>query len=89
MALFAGAWGRWPVAKDWVALVLGFGGIVVLNLGSELRGSPVGVGALMFGTAAWAFGIAGNPRFPALFDFTMIGILPSAHLRKAPLARLP
>jgi drug/metabolite transporter (DMT)-like permease len=56
MALFAGAWGRWPLAKDWVALVLGFGGIVVLNLNSELRGSPVGVGALMFGTAAWAFG---------------------------------
>ena len=56
MALFAGLWGRWPATKDWVALVLGFGGILLLNLGSELRGSPGGVAALMFATAAWAFG---------------------------------
>ena len=56
MALFAGFWGRWPVAKDWVALVLGFGGILLLNLGSELRGSLGGVAVLMFATAAWAFG---------------------------------
>lgn len=56
MALFAGLWGRWPATKDWVALVLGFGGIILLNLGSELRGSPSGVGVLMFATAAWAFG---------------------------------
>ena len=56
MALFGGLWGRWPATKDWVALVLGFGGIVLLNVGSELRGSPGGVAALMFATAAWAFG---------------------------------
>ena len=56
MALFGGLWGRWPATKDWVALVLGFGGIVLLNLGSELRGSPAGVAALMFATASWAFG---------------------------------
>jgi len=56
MALFAGLWGRWPVAKDWVALAIGFGGIVFLNVRSELRGSLGGVGILMFATAAWAFG---------------------------------
>jgi drug/metabolite transporter (DMT)-like permease len=56
MALFAGFWGRWPVAKDWIALVLGFGGIILLNLGSELRGGLGGVAVLMFATAAWAFG---------------------------------
>jgi len=56
MALFGGLWGRWPAIKDWIALVIGFGGIVILNLGSELRGSTVGVAALVFATAAWAFG---------------------------------
>ena len=56
MALFSGLWGRWPATKDWIALVLGFGGIIFLNLGSELRGSLVGVGVLMFATASWAFG---------------------------------
>jgi drug/metabolite transporter (DMT)-like permease len=56
MALFAGLWGRWPSTKDWVALVIGFGGIILLNAGSELRGSLGGVAVLMFATAAWAFG---------------------------------
>ncbi|HET9035476.1 MAG TPA: drug/metabolite exporter YedA [Myxococcaceae bacterium] len=56
MALFSGLWGRWPSTKDWFALVLGFGGIIFLNLGGELRGSLVGVGVLMFATASWAFG---------------------------------
>jgi drug/metabolite transporter (DMT)-like permease len=56
MALFGGLWGRWPVTKDWIALVLGFGGIMVLNFGSELRGSAAGVAILMFATASWAFG---------------------------------
>jgi drug/metabolite transporter (DMT)-like permease len=56
MALFAGLWGRWPATKDWFALVLGFGGILFLNLGGELRGSLGGVAVLMFATASWAFG---------------------------------
>jgi drug/metabolite transporter (DMT)-like permease len=56
MALFSGLWGRWPAAKDWFALVLGFGGIIFLNLGGELRGSMIGVAVLMFATASWAFG---------------------------------
>ena len=56
MALFGGLWGKWPVTKDWVALVIGFGGILLLNLGGELRGSLGGVAVLMFATASWAFG---------------------------------
>jgi drug/metabolite transporter (DMT)-like permease len=56
MALFSGLWGRWPATKDWFALALGFGGILFLNLGGELRGSMVGVAVLMFATASWAFG---------------------------------
>ena len=56
VALFGGLWGKWPAPKDWTGLALGTAGIVVLNLGSELRGSPAGAGALVFATAAWAFG---------------------------------
>jgi drug/metabolite transporter (DMT)-like permease len=56
MALFGGLWGRWPATKDWVALVIGFGGITFLNLGGELRGSLFGAAVLMFATASWAFG---------------------------------
>ncbi|HZJ56046.1 MAG TPA: EamA family transporter, partial [Myxococcaceae bacterium] len=62
MALFGGLWGRWPRTKDWVALVIGFGGIILLNVGSELRGSLGGVAVLMFATAAWAFGSLWSQR---------------------------
>ena len=62
MALFGGLWGRWPTNKDWVGLVIGFGGIIILNVGSELRGSPGGVAVLMFATAAWAFGSLWSQR---------------------------
>jgi len=41
---------------EWVGLVIGFAGIVVLNLGGELRGSPAGAIALVLSPVAWAFG---------------------------------
>src|SRR5215470_8615990 len=62
MALFGGLWGKWPRTKDWVALVIGFGGIILLNVGSELRGSLGGMAVLMFATAAWAFGSLWSQR---------------------------
>jgi drug/metabolite transporter (DMT)-like permease len=55
-AIFAGLWGRWPVRFEWVGLGLGFVGVLMLNLESDLRASPVGAAALMFATASWAFG---------------------------------
>jgi drug/metabolite transporter (DMT)-like permease len=37
-------------------LVIGFAGVIVLNLGSSLSGSRVGAMALLTAAAAWAFG---------------------------------
>lgn len=37
-------------------LIVGFIGVVLLNSGSELRGSPWAAAALLFAAAAWAFG---------------------------------
>ncbi|WP_018972866.1 drug/metabolite exporter YedA [Rudaea cellulosilytica] len=56
MAIFAGWYGQWPNRMEWVGLVIGFAGIVVLNLGGELRGSPAGAIALVLSPVAWAFG---------------------------------
>lgn len=56
MAIFAGLYGQWPNRMEWLGLVIGFIGIVVLNLGGELRGSPVGAIALTISPIAWAFG---------------------------------
>jgi drug/metabolite transporter (DMT)-like permease len=56
MALFSGLFGKWPSLGDWAALGLGALGIALLNHGSELRGSPAGMLALLTASAAWAFG---------------------------------
>jgi drug/metabolite transporter (DMT)-like permease len=56
IAIFAGLYGHWPSRLEWIGLIVGFAGVVVLNLGGELRGSPVGAAALVFATLGWAFG---------------------------------
>jgi drug/metabolite transporter (DMT)-like permease len=54
--LFAGLWGRWPVRFEWVGLLLGFAGVVLLNLEGDMRANPLGAAALIFATVSWAFG---------------------------------
>ncbi|HEY8011725.1 MAG TPA: drug/metabolite exporter YedA [Rudaea sp.] len=56
MAIFAGLYGQWPNRLEWIGLLVGFAGVVVLNFGGELRGSPLGAAALVFAAVAWAFG---------------------------------
>jgi drug/metabolite transporter (DMT)-like permease len=56
MALFSGLFGKWPSPGDWAALALGALGIAILNHGSDLRGSPAGMLALLAASASWAFG---------------------------------
>ena len=61
-ALFAGLWGSWPRRSDWLALGLGFVGVVLLNLEGDLRASPVGAVALLAAAMSWAFGSVLSPR---------------------------
>jgi len=56
MAMFAGIYGQWPNRMEWIGLIVGFAGVVVLNFGGELRGSPAGAIALVIATLGWAFG---------------------------------
>ncbi len=56
IALFAGLYGHWPSRIEWVGLAVGLIGVVILNLGGELRGSPTGAIALICATIGWAFG---------------------------------
>ena len=56
MAIFAGLYGQWPNRLEWLGLIVGFAGVVVLNLGSGLRASPLGAAALVLAAAGWAFG---------------------------------
>jgi len=56
IAIFAGLYGHWPNRLEWMSLVVGFAGVIVLNFGGELRGSPAGAIALVVATIGWAFG---------------------------------
>lgn len=56
IALFAGLYGQWPRRLEWAGLAVGLAGVVILNLGGELRGSPTGAIALIVATLGWAFG---------------------------------
>jgi drug/metabolite transporter (DMT)-like permease len=61
-ALFAGLLGRWPGRLEWAGLALGFVGIVLLNLESDMRANPLGALILVLAAASWAFGTVWSRR---------------------------
>jgi drug/metabolite transporter (DMT)-like permease len=65
-ALFAGLFGRWPVKIESLGLVLGFTGLIILNLSGGLRASPTGAVVLLISPACWAMGsvLSGRLRLP-------------------------
>lgn len=62
MALFEGVYGNWPNRRETLGLVVGFAGVIVLNLGDSLSGSRIGAVALLVAAAAWAFGSVWSKR---------------------------
>lgn len=61
-AVFSGMYGLWPSRRETVGLLIGFVGVVVLNLGSGLAGSRLGALALIVAAMSWAFGSAWSKR---------------------------
>ena len=61
-AVFSGMYGEWPNRRENLGLIIGFIGVVVLNLGSGLSASHLGAAALLFAAAAWAFGSVWSKR---------------------------
>ncbi|HET6805671.1 MAG TPA: drug/metabolite exporter YedA [Frateuria sp.] len=61
-AVFSGMYGQWPSRRETVGLLVGFAGVVVLNLGSGLSGSRLGALALIVAAMSWAFGSAWSKR---------------------------
>ncbi len=63
-ALFSGLFGRWPTRVEWFGLVLGFSGIILLNLENGLHANPIGAIALLIAPMSWAFGSILSQRLP-------------------------
>ncbi|MCC6612447.1 MAG: drug/metabolite exporter YedA [Anaerolineae bacterium] len=58
--LWASIWGSLrgtrPTAREWIGVVLGFIGIVFLNVGSEISANPLGFVLLLVSAMSWAYG---------------------------------
>ncbi|MGQ4583372.1 drug/metabolite exporter YedA [Lysobacter sp. F60174L2] len=61
-AAFGAMYGHWPTRRESVGLLVGFAGVVVLNLGSGLSGEVIGAIALLTAAACWAFGSVWSRR---------------------------
>lgn len=61
-AVFGGIYGEWPSRGETAGLLLGFVGVIVLNLGAGLSGSPLGAIALIVAAMSWAFGSVWSKR---------------------------
>ncbi len=61
-ALFNGFFDRWPTRLELLGLVIGTAGVLLLNLGGDFRGQPLGAGLLLAAAASWALGSVWSRR---------------------------
>lgn len=55
-ALWSGLFGFWPQRIQWVGILIGFGGILLLAGGDQLAGHPVGLLGLVTAVVCWTLG---------------------------------
>lgn len=56
IALWSGLLEKWPGRDQWLAIVIGLIGTLVMVAGADLRASPWGVTLIMFATSMWSLG---------------------------------
>lgn len=61
-ALFGGLIHKWPRPLEWLALLIGMAGVVLLSLDSEFRGSTAGTLGIVAAALAWSLGSVLIPR---------------------------
>jgi drug/metabolite transporter (DMT)-like permease len=58
VSLFSGLWGQWPRRAEWLGLLVGFAGVVLLSLEGSLRSNITGTLVLALAPICWSFGTA-------------------------------
>ena len=100
-ALFGGMMGQWPGRAERWGLAIGFCGLIVLNMGSDLRGNTWATLALLVGPMSWALGSVISRRLPLAGGlmssatqmltggafFLLVSLLRGEHLTAVPPAR--
>jgi drug/metabolite transporter (DMT)-like permease len=62
LSLIMGLMGRWPTRGEWLGLLLGLAGVVLLNLEHGLWVNPIGAIALLLAPLCWSLGSALSTR---------------------------
>ncbi|WNG21186.1 drug/metabolite exporter YedA [Cystobacter fuscus] len=100
-ALFGGLMGQWPGRAERWGLAIGFCGLIVLNMGNDLRGNTWATLALLVGPMSWALGSVISRRLPlagglmasatqmltAGAFFLLVSLLRGEHLTAVPSTR--
>ncbi|OFW66037.1 MAG: drug/metabolite exporter YedA [Actinobacteria bacterium RBG_16_68_21] len=65
-ALWSGVFGRWPNRLEWVGLVIGLTGVVMLSREGDFQATVVGTALMILSPILWAFGsvISSRMRLP-------------------------
>jgi drug/metabolite transporter (DMT)-like permease len=61
-ALWSGLFGQWPVRREWIGLIVGLLGVLVLAQEGDFRSSDVGTLLVVISPILWAFGSIWGPR---------------------------
>ena len=56
LALFIGMYGEWPNRREWLGILIGFAGAVLLAGGADFSAKPIGIIALLGAIACWNIG---------------------------------
>jgi drug/metabolite transporter (DMT)-like permease len=61
-ALWSGLYGQWPVRREWIGLIVGLLGVLVLAQEGDFRSSAIGTLLVIISPIAWSFGSIWGPR---------------------------
>jgi drug/metabolite transporter (DMT)-like permease len=64
IAMFSSFWGESPNRREWLGIMLGMLGALVLSTGGALQASPEGALLIVLATIAWAFGSVWGKHLP-------------------------
>jgi drug/metabolite transporter (DMT)-like permease len=61
-ALWSGLFGRWPDRLEWLGLLVGLAGVVLLSREGDFQSSPLGTALMVLSPILWAFGSVVSTR---------------------------
>jgi drug/metabolite transporter (DMT)-like permease len=74
MSLWGGLWRTWPRRVEWIGMLVGLGGVVVLMSDDGLSGSWNGILLVFVACVSWSFGSALSRRIDMPQGFMATGI---------------